>query len=394
MYAIMIPLQDLYYAAKNSKRQVELRFNFQLFTPELLALFDNQQVDLFVLLDKPASAAAPQMLLAHDKMAVAFEWPMILEYLHADLDDWVEEMPPIVPSHDLMPIRYSFQPQEKAWQDPKYVERIMVTHITPAPDQALLEANKIVSLRLENSYIPIGRQLRVTNHVESLKENLRGRKAYIILDNDDTMLNNRASRLWYRTILNEPVLAMAKSLRETLIGYGAEVTCLSMSAREKQAERDPVRAGHPMSMDCIAEVVNKSWFPIVYDPALSFSYPVHIHPTKQTKIAHFGRLLMDQKISMQGGVVILFDDCEFELNLKLVAQAQEELRDKLQVELIVVPIKRFGLTPAAVVQGLLEPKQPTSATASPQRLFAPAPQPTVEEPNAALADAFEGISLS
>lgn len=397
MIAILISLQDLYYAKKtNSTLRISL--NNRLFTEELLNLLDSGRADLFVLVDRPSEPEHDYELLGANRIKVFAKKALINQLLENDLDDFLEDVPAIKWSHDLQSFSYNFSPKEQRWNNDQYHTRILFSFITPEPDVNVLSQFNVQSVRLlSSSILPYHRQT-ILQAIKTRKENLQGHKAIIILDNDDTMLSNFVSELLDRTCLNEEVLKVTKEVRSLLIEQGAEVTCYSMSAREKHRELDLARFGRVTSMDAIAEVVNKRWFPLKFDKEISFSYPLHNQPIKQTKIQHLFKLIMAGKINVENAVVVLFDDCSIELNSQMLKDAERQLQEALQCQLLVVPVTRYVMSPAETLSELLQnhvaPASPVVTRLAQQGLFAPSQATVSAEPVVdKLVDEFAEISL-
>lgn len=335
--AVMVPILDLIYY----RQEGVISINLELLQ-RIKELTNLQQADFFILFPRSTKLTP---IFSKTRLACWVSKKKLTPLLRR-----CEEIPEFKVSRDLDETGKLLSPFKQLWNEPQYEKRVLFTHLTQVTPEyeAVCDKNNIQVIRLLNSDIDYELGLKILHQVRDAlgKENRDSLK--LILDNDETMLANLASSLRHETVLNHSVLAIARemlSLKEEYSELSVEV--ISMSARQLAAElyyQD--REICPKSMRNIAQATKEYLKHDVTLDARSFSHPEWSEPSGLVdatfKVQHTYRLALQEKITLQNSVLVLFDDSSAEH--QSAEKYREKLKEAFNCTLLLVPILRNVLS--------------------------------------------------
>lgn len=335
MLAVLIPVTDfVHFAPIDGSKDTYLTLNSNMLN-RIRSLLMQKGVKLFILINQLEHDN--QLISSTDGSSYYVPWK---ETLAADcaqlLTRFFNKSYPFFSSADLSSEDFiRFAPQQKAWCDESYTQKILVTQVSPLPEEDLIQSHNLLHFRLHGSIVSPTLESLKNKFLEANKDKSM-EKMIIALDNDDTMLDVFSSRLRQETVINTEIIEIAKTFNQLAEETGLAVRCLSITSRERKKEMKARAIEDCISMTAIAAAVLEMGLKVeIEDDLLSFSYPVwegELVPKLKHLITAMGEKLRNT-------LIMLFDDSFAELNSALIREV-ETLMQPYNCKLIAVPVKR------------------------------------------------------
>lgn len=355
MLAILIPAQELFCYGEGQLPEIDNpMFLPDMFTKEMLVALKEPTTQLMLLTEydpqQPNAQATytvrqlygrQHVLSADMKLVQAIEEALAATFgLHLN----------VKLCRAIDALSGEFAPQDDHWTISLFTECVLFARWSCEPAQKWCENSGIEYHTLQSSFIAAANTQRAlaqfyNRSMVHHKFGDENREALLLIDIDETVLNNADSALFMRTVLNPQVMAVLGHFLQMLDANHFKTRCLAMTARNPveehatwQLQPVPVTA-----IPVVVEAVRQQGLRLEFHKDLSFSNPRELVPElKQLKLEHLLTLICQRQLNIEPGtLVVLTDDCPLETGSARAQAAATKLADHY-CSVIILPVQRHG----------------------------------------------------
>lgn len=392
MFAILIPAQDLFCKVPLESDDIdefddrpEIIFQSDFFTLELTVLLerayadwspeisienlDEFRVELFILTEhdpnKPFRQSYYTLRHMYGERSTVACGDELFRRLRHHFKKLNDKPLNFTLSADLALGTGAWAPLERQWDHPRFSRRILFTRWNYALNNENCKALGVELNRLESSFISkfcLDQALALFHRKNNQPDISQDgpKQAYLLIDTDETLLNNHDSRLFMRAVLNSQVIEIIKLFQTLLLSNQFVLRCLVLTARNPQDEKRTweIQPQPVTTLPGIVKAAVEQGLALEFDEKISFSNAkAPVDATKYLKLEHVKDLVQEGKLpAPPGSLFCLIDDCPMELHSARSKRAASNLNDR-QCTVLTVPVSRLGYAePMARLSSLFQHK--------------------------------------